>query len=155
MLYYCWRATWIKNVKNFQIAKVYLRVFLNICLFFANISLALLIKVSPIKKACSCRVFLDILLLKSSRSQMIFKIGLFKYWANFTAKDLCWSLFLIKLQAFRTATILKRDSNTVVFLWNLRNVFYRTPPVAVSVYYDLFDNVICKQKLRSVVQKQI
>ena len=41
--------------------------------------------------------------------------------------------FLIKLQAIRTAALLKRDSNTGVFLWNLRNVknnfFHRTPPV--------------------------
>ena len=30
-------------------------------------------------------------------------------------------LFLIKLQTFRFATLLKRDSNTGVFLWNLWN----------------------------------
>ena len=32
--------------------------------------------------------------------------------ANFTGKNLCWSLFLIKLQVFRPATLLKRDSDT-------------------------------------------
>ena len=31
------------------------------------------------------------------------------------------SLFLIKLQAWRPAALLKRDSNTGAFLWNLRN----------------------------------
>ena len=41
--------------------------------------------------------------------------------ANFTGKHLCWSLFFKKLQAFRPATLLKRDSYTGVFLWNLRN----------------------------------
>ena len=39
--------------------------------------------------------------------------------ANFTGKHLCWSLFLIK--SFKLATILKKDSNTSAFLWNLRN----------------------------------
>ena len=34
-----------------------------------------------------------------------------------TEKHLCWSLFLIKLQAWRSATLWKRDSNTDVFLW--------------------------------------
>ena len=34
--------------------------------------------------------------------------------AIFTRKHLCWGLFLIKLQAFRPATFLKRDSNTGV-----------------------------------------
>ena len=32
---------------------------------------------------------------------MIFKIGILKYFENFTSKHLCWSLFLIKLQTFR------------------------------------------------------
>ena len=32
----------------------------------------------------------------------------------------CWSYFLIKLLASRSATVLKRDSNTGVFLWILQ-----------------------------------
>ena len=36
-----------------------------------------------------------------------------------------WSLFLIKLQLSRLATLLKRDPNTGVFLWILQNL--RTP----------------------------
>ena len=46
---------------------------------------------------------------------MSFKVGVLKNFANFTGKHLCWRLFLIKLQAFRPATLLKRDSNTGVF----------------------------------------
>ena len=54
--------------------------------------------------------------------QMFFKIGVFKNFTNFTGNLLCWSLFLIKLQAwrpeglqaFRPATLLKRNSNAVV-----------------------------------------
>ena len=38
---------------------------------------------------------------RSIRSQMFFKIGALKNFAIFTGKHLCWSLFLIKLQAFR------------------------------------------------------
>ena len=37
--------------------------------------------------------------LKSSSSQMFFNIGVMKNVAKFTGKHLCWSLFLIKLQA--------------------------------------------------------
>ena len=36
--------------------------------------------------------------------------------AIFPRKYLCWSLFLVKLQAFRVASLLKRGSNTGVFL---------------------------------------
>ena len=44
----------------------------------------------------------------NSRSQMFFEIGVSENFAIFTGKRLCWSFFLIKLQA------LKRDSNTGV-----------------------------------------
>ena len=40
----------------------------------------------------------------------------FKNFAIFKRKYLCCSPFLIKFAAFRPATLLKRDSNTVVFL---------------------------------------
>ena len=52
------------------------------------------------------------------------KIAVLKNFAIFTGKHLCWSLFLIKLQPWRTATLLKIDSNmssTGVFLWKLWN----------------------------------
>ena len=39
------------------------------------------------------------------------------YFAIFTPEHLCWSLFLMKLQAWRATTLWKRDSNTSVFLW--------------------------------------
>ena len=44
------------------------------------------------------------------------KEAVLKDFAIFTGKHLCWSLFLIKLLAFRGATLLKGDSNTGVFL---------------------------------------
>ena len=46
----------------------------------------------------------------------VLKIGVRKNFANFTGKHLCWSLFLINLQALRPAALLKRDPNTSVFL---------------------------------------
>ena len=58
---------------------------------------------------------------RSSRSQIFFKIGIVKIFENFVVKHLCWSIFLIKLEAWRSAVLLKRDSNTGVFLWNMRN----------------------------------
>ena len=51
-LYYFWIKTWMKNVNNFQITKVQMCC-LAFAWFFANFSLALLIKVLLIKKACS------------------------------------------------------------------------------------------------------
>ena len=45
------------------------------------------------------------------------KIGILENFADFTGKH----LFLIQLQAFRHATLLKRGSKTDVFVLNLRN----------------------------------
>ena len=56
----------------------------------------------------------------SSHRRCSVKKGVLKNSGNFTGKHLRWSLFLI-LQAFRPKTLLKRDSNTNVSLWNLRN----------------------------------
>ena len=57
-----------------------------------------------------------VLYCRSSRSQMFFKIGVLKNFAIFRRKHLCWSLFLIKMQTWRLATLLRRDSNTGVCL---------------------------------------
>ena len=53
---------------------------------------------------------------RSSRPGVFCKNVALKTYAKFKGKHLCWSLFLIKLWAFRPATLLKRDSNTGVFL---------------------------------------
>ena len=59
--------------------------------------------------------------IRSSRSQMFFKVGVPKNVTIFTGKHLRW----------RPATLLKRVSNTGVFLcW--KYLFHRKPPVAAS-----------------------
>ena len=67
---------------------------------------------------------------------MFFEISSLNYFAIFTGKHLCWGLFLIKLQAFRRATLLKRDTNSGVscgYYEIFKNsLLYRKPPVAAS-----------------------
>ena len=46
--------------------------------------------------------------------------------AILTGKQLCWSLYLVKLKAFRTATSLKRDSKTGVFFCEYCETFKNT-----------------------------
>ena len=56
--------------------------------------------------------------------QVLCKNDVLKNFAIFAELRLCWKLFKIKLlqaAAFSTAALLKRDSNTCVFLWILRN----------------------------------
>ena len=67
--------------------------------------------------------------------------GVLKIFSNFTGKHLCWSLFFTKFQAFRHATLLKRDSYTGVFLWNLRNSkehLFRRTFERLLLYIDYF-----------------
>ena len=48
-------------------------------------------------------------IIRSSRAQMLLKIGVLKKFAIFTGKRLCWSLSLIKWLGFKPATLFKRD----------------------------------------------
>ena len=71
-------------------------------------------------------------LLRSSRPDVFCEKGVLKYFAKFTGKHLCQSLFLIKLQAF----ILKETLAQLLsceFCEIFKNTcFYRTTPVAAS-----------------------
>ena len=51
---------------------------------------------------------------RSSNSQMFFRTGDLKNFGNFIRKHL-WSLFLIKLQAFRPASAISRSSRSQMF----------------------------------------
>ena len=64
-------------------------------------------------------------LCRSSRSKMPFKIGVLRKVANFTGKHLGWSLFLIKLHAWRPVTLLKKTP-TQVFSCKICEVFKQT-----------------------------
>ena len=81
-------------------------------------------------------------LFGSSNRRCSIKKHVLKNLENFTGKHVCWSLFSIKLRAFRPATSLKRDSNTGVFLRILRNVlknlFWRTSAndcICISIWF--------------------
>ena len=58
-------------------------------------------------------------MFRSSISQMFFKTIVFKKFVNFHGKAPVLGSSLIKWQALKTATLLKRDSNTGVLLWTL------------------------------------
>ena len=88
---------------------------------------------------------------RRSSSQMSFKINVFKSFAIFTGKRLCWSLFLIKLLACKPGSLSKGDSNTGLFLWILQisknSFFYRTPSVAVfKAMFETCQNFTMKNK---------
>ena len=72
----------------------------------------------------------------SSRSShwRCFVKNLFQNLEILREKHLCWSLFLTKLEAFRTVTLLKRDSNTCIF----------------SEYHEIFENTYFEEHLWKV-----
>ena len=81
---------------------------------------------------------------RSSRSQMLFKIGIFENFAIFTGKYPCWSLFKIKLQAWKPATLLKRtltQSFSCEYCEIFKNSFFhRTSQVAASALQIIPEN---------------
>ena len=89
---------------------------------FFYLNLYTVCKKPMVQKYTSCKLITK-LLCRSSRSQMCFKIGFLTNFEIFIGKHLYWILFLINLQA----TLLKRDSDTGVFLWilwNSKNCFF-------------------------------
>ena len=75
---------------------------------------------------------------RSNRSQMSFNIGVLKNFAIFTGKHLRWSHFLIDLQIFRPATLLKETLTQVLsceYCKIFKNSFFdRIPTVAASLH---------------------
>ena len=72
------------------------------------------------------RGFLVLKIIIQMRRQMCSIQKLFLKITHYSQKNNCWSLFLIKLQALRSATLLKRDFSTGVFLCILR----------ISIYFE-------------------
>ena len=64
--------------------------------------------------------FTSEIMLQKQSPEVFCKRAVFKDFVIFIRKHLCWSLFLIKLQA-RPATLLRRDSHTSLLLWILSN----------------------------------
>ena len=67
---------------------------------------------------------------RSNRSQMFFKIGVLKNFAKFTEKDLCWSLFLVKLEA---CNCIKKKLQPRYFPVDIGKLLSRIPLVAAFV----------------------
>ena len=69
-------------------------------------------------------------IFRSSHRRCSIKKAILKYFVIFTGKHPCRGLLLIKLKAIRCVALLKRDSNTYIFLrisWNLEeDLFWRT-----------------------------
>ena len=123
-------VTSILVISCLQFYRTSLQIFLFCKLFCTNISqveLEILRNSSSIfrytHRRCSNipRVKLEILrnfatIVRSSHWRYSRKKAILKHFVIFTGKHLCWGLFLIKLQAIRSVTLLKRDSNTDIFL---------------------------------------
>ena len=57
--------------------------------------------------------------------------------AKFTEKHLCLSLFLIKLQTFRSSTLLKKETPTQVFSYEFCEIFKNTSPIFKNICDEL------------------
>ena len=75
--------------------------------------------------------------IRDSHSQMFYKIGVLKNVEDFRWKSPVLESFFNKVVDLRPAPLIKGDSNTRVFQWNLQNFentfSYRILPVAASI----------------------
>ena len=87
---------------------------------------------------CSKMFFISI---RSNRSLMFFKIGVFKNFAKFTGKHLCQSLFVNKVAGLKLATLLKKRLWNRCFFVNFAK-FLRTPFFIEHLWWLLLKNEI-------------
>ena len=90
-----------------------------------NIFCLLKIRVVRMRKKYMQNKLLNLILVKfyaqkTKQTKDKYWISVLKNFAVFPGKQLCCILFLMKLLVFRAATLLKKSSNTGVFLWILQ-----------------------------------
>ena len=118
---------------------------------FFYLNLYTVCKKPMVQKYTLCKLITK-LLCRSSRSQMCFKIGFLTNFEIFIGKHLYWILFLINLQA----TLLKRDSDTGVFLWilwNSKNCFFTEHLRWLLLYLRHYSTQKLSQKKRKETVK--
>ena len=94
---------------------------------------------------------------KSFIHKQFFKIGVLKYFAIFTGKPLCWNLVLIKMQALRPATLLKKRLQHRCFPVNI-GIFLRTPILkntSSGCFCSSYENVTIQQKTKQHAEIRI
>ena len=102
-------------IRNEKLCKIYFKklCFQNVLAFFIFFIVTLISVISSTPMACDV---MCVQYVQKQPQEVFFKEGVRKNFANLTEKHLCWSLFLIKMEARGPATLLKRDSNTDLFL---------------------------------------
>ena len=90
---------------------------------------------------------------RSSHSQMFFKIDIFKNLKNFTGKHQCWSLFLIKLQAWRR--LFAKFLINTFFLQITSGGCFRANPGGLCVSLCGKKILVIKHKFTLVVQYHV
>ena len=88
----------------------YLWWLILLCVFFFLINICYS---NPLKKKEQLYLIM-VYNFKSSHQNYSVWEDVLKTFTNFTGNYLCWSLFLIKLQAWGSATLLKRDSTQLL-----------------------------------------
>ena len=76
--------------------------------------------------------------LKKQPPEMFYKEAVAKNFAIFAGKHLYWSLFLIMLQTFRPASLLKINSNTILFKNTCFKEHLRTTASEVCFLHHVF-----------------
>ena len=85
-----------ENICKIFFKKLFKKCFQNVLAFFIFFIVTIISVISSTAYAC------DVMCVQYVQKQppkVFFKKGVLKNFANFTEKDLCWSLFLIKIEA--------------------------------------------------------
>ena len=90
---------------------------------------------------------------KKQPPEVFYKKAVLKNFSMLTGKYMCSSLFLIKLQPFRSATFSKRDSNAGVFLVNIAKFLIKL--ILKKICERLLLNDVKRNYLSMKIVKQV
>ena len=101
--------------ENLKPKLFHLRLLASLC-NFNYLQIFVKAKFTVVKYNSKIIIYHQIKFRKRYNGQVFYKKTVPRNFAIFIEKHLCWSLFLIKMQAFSPETLLKSGSNTAIFL---------------------------------------
>ena len=110
------KKIWISKIEKLESRRFNKHLFLKNLIEFRTRLREIFFEKMLLELDKSFNVIVKEFMFQKQPPEMFYKRAVHKNFAIFTGKQLCWSLFLIKLPGFSPAGLLKRDSSRIVFL---------------------------------------
>ena len=141
------------NIHIYYIYHIYTYIYIHIYIYIIYIYIYILFVVSKKIFFVGTILYITSSKCRSRNSEALKKIGLLKNFTKFTGKHLCWNLFLNKVQAWSTATLLKQKLRHRCFMWLFQNGVFRTATSEKQMNYGFIMKMVLLKTLLIIYPK--